>query len=140
MKGRQWGRVLAIDPTHRGFGFAVLEDSGRLVDWGVKDLSGGRPAAWLKAVRDLVAWYLPDALAVEDCAARESRRGRHARAFTAKVLALAKELKVGRSVCARAMSDSPVPARRTEGAGRHRARGAFPRNCPAGSRPSASPG
>lgn len=94
MKRRTWGRVLAIDPTHRGFGFAILEDTGRFVDWGVKDMSGRKPDAWLRAVHDLVEWYLPDAIAVEDCKARESRRGRHARAFIAKLLALAKELKL----------------------------------------------
>lgn len=30
-------RVLAIDPSTRGFGFAVLEAPNRLIDWGVKE-------------------------------------------------------------------------------------------------------
>lgn len=30
-------RVLAIDPSTRGFGFAVLEGPNRLIDWGVKE-------------------------------------------------------------------------------------------------------
>ena len=30
-------RVLAIDPSTRGFGFAVLEGPERLIDWGVKE-------------------------------------------------------------------------------------------------------
>jgi len=30
-------RVLAIDPSTRGFGFAVLEGPSRLIDWGVKE-------------------------------------------------------------------------------------------------------
>jgi Holliday junction resolvasome RuvABC endonuclease subunit len=93
---KRWGRVLAIDPTHRGFGFAILEESGRLVDWGVKDLDGKKSGAWLLAVRELTERYLPDAIVVEDCAAAESRRGRRARAFTLKALALAKALKLGR--------------------------------------------
>ena len=31
-------RVLAIDPTPRGFGYAILEGSTDLVDWGVKSV------------------------------------------------------------------------------------------------------
>lgn len=32
---RRPGRILAIDPTPRGFAFAVLEGTELLVDWGV---------------------------------------------------------------------------------------------------------
>lgn len=30
-------RILAIDPTTRGFGFGILEAPERLIDWGVKE-------------------------------------------------------------------------------------------------------
>jgi len=68
-------RVLAIDPTVRGLGYAVIEGGTRLVDW------GGRRARYGKKnrhsvgrVAELIARYEPDALVIEDCAARESRR------------------------------------------------------------------
>jgi hypothetical protein len=33
-------RVLAIDPTHRGFGYVILEGPERLIDWGTRHVPG----------------------------------------------------------------------------------------------------
>ena len=35
-------RILAIAPSFRGFGYAVLEDNDTLVDWGVKTVQGNK--------------------------------------------------------------------------------------------------
>ena len=35
-------RILAIAPSSRGFGFAVLEGQEKLVDWGVKSIKGDK--------------------------------------------------------------------------------------------------
>lgn len=68
-------RVLAIDPSSRGLGFAVLEDPCRLIDWGVKRLRSSNPrAARIAAAVQLLRWYEPDHLMIEDHRARGARR------------------------------------------------------------------
>ncbi len=67
-------RVLAIDPTHRGFGYAVFEGPLRLVDWGTRDVRGAKNVSCIEATARLIALYRPSALIVEDGAARGSRR------------------------------------------------------------------
>jgi hypothetical protein len=59
-------RVVAIDPTSRGFGFAVLEDSTFLVDWGTKDVGRADDTKTLRHVRAIVLRYDPDAIVLED--------------------------------------------------------------------------
>ena len=31
-------RIIAIDPTTKGFGFAVMEGPEDLIDWGIKEV------------------------------------------------------------------------------------------------------
>ena len=75
-------RVLSVDPTTCGVGYAVLERRSRLVDWGIKRVKGddknGRSA---KAVAGLLRWYAPDLLAVEDCSGPGGRRCPRVRAL-----------------------------------------------------------
>ncbi|HEX4826347.1 MAG TPA: hypothetical protein VFV19_18755 [Candidatus Polarisedimenticolaceae bacterium] len=65
---------MAIDPTSRGFGYAVLEGATRLIDWGTKDTRRADSAAALDQATALVEHYRPDALIVEDTSHRDSRR------------------------------------------------------------------
>ena len=67
-------RVLSIDPTTKGFGFAVLEGPAMLIDWGVKHASGERNGGCLKQATELICRYQPDVLIVEQTAARGARR------------------------------------------------------------------
>lgn len=67
-------RVLAIDPTHRGFGYVIFEGPLRLVDWGTRDVRGAKNACCVQAVSRLVELYRPDAMILEDSGARGSRR------------------------------------------------------------------
>jgi hypothetical protein len=70
--------LLAIDPTSRGFAFAVLEAPAFLVDWGSKTCrpkSGGV----VRKVDELLSRYKPDVLVLEDLAADGARRRRRAR-------------------------------------------------------------
>jgi RNase H-fold protein (predicted Holliday junction resolvase) len=69
-------RVLAIDPSTRGFGFAVLERPNRLIDWGVKETKKNKNVRTLKLIEDLIDRYLPNVIAVEDYAGKGSRRCR----------------------------------------------------------------
>jgi hypothetical protein len=70
--------VLAIDPTSRGFAFAVLEAPAFLVDWGER-IVPPRRSALLHRVGDLLAYHRPAVLVVEDVAAKDCRRRRRAR-------------------------------------------------------------
>ena len=67
-------RVLAIDPTTRGFGFAVLEGPDRLVDWGVKTVKQDKHAGCLVKVREIIALYQPTVLVIENAQGQGSRR------------------------------------------------------------------
>lgn len=66
-------RTLAIDPTTSGFGFAVLEGSERLVDWGLARLEKPDDALYQKRIERLLDRIEPQILVLEDM--RDSRRG-----------------------------------------------------------------
>lgn len=58
-------RRLAVTPSTRGFGFAVLE-GGKLVDWGVKAVTGDKNPRSLTKVEELLTFYQPTCLVLED--------------------------------------------------------------------------
>jgi len=68
--------VLAIDPSTRGFGFAVFEGPNQLIDWGVKETKVDKNKRSLKLINELVNDYQPYAMVVEDYAGKGSRRCR----------------------------------------------------------------
>jgi hypothetical protein len=70
--------LLAIDPTSRGFAFAVLEAPAFLVDWGSKSATTGN-GSLVRKVDALFRRYQPDALLLEDLAADGARRRKRAR-------------------------------------------------------------
>jgi len=68
-------RVLALDPSSRGTGFAVLEGPELLIDWGVKaPAKEDKNAHAIQQVAELAEFYSPDVIAVEDYAGKGSRR------------------------------------------------------------------
>jgi hypothetical protein len=67
-------RILAIDPSTRGFGYAVLEGSERLIDWGVKETRTEKTKRALASIADLIGLYQPRVLVLEDYAGKGSRR------------------------------------------------------------------
>jgi Holliday junction resolvasome RuvABC endonuclease subunit len=92
-KSRRGRRILAIDPTSRGFGYSVVE-AGTLVDWGVRNVTGNRHDECLRLIAALLEQYHVDVLAVEDHTARGSRRTPRVQAL----LVAAAELGAGRRV------------------------------------------
>ena len=68
--------VLAIDPSTRGFGFAVLEGPNRLIDWGVKETKTDKNRRTLKIIAALIDQYEPSVIVLEDYAGKGSRRCR----------------------------------------------------------------
>lgn len=72
-------RILAVDPTHRGFGYVVFEGPERLVDWGVSHVQGPKNRASIAAVGELISRYRPQIMILEDVTARDCRRRRRVR-------------------------------------------------------------
>lgn len=87
-------RVLAIDPTTKGFGFAVLEGPAMLIDWGVKHASGERNRGCLKQATELIRRYQPDVLIVEHTTTRGAQRCARVRQLIEDLLALASDRRV----------------------------------------------
>jgi hypothetical protein len=87
-------RVLAIDPSTRGFGFTVLEGPERLVDWGVKETKIDKKRRCLKLIEDLIDRYLPSVIVVEDYAGKGSRRCRRIQVLINDISKLALKRKV----------------------------------------------
>jgi len=87
-------RVLAIDPFSRGFGFAVLEGPGDLVDWGFRQSRDCTQRASIEKVSQLIRQYQPDVIVVEDCRDPSCRRRQRARSLIRSISALAAELTV----------------------------------------------
>ena len=70
-------RVLAIDPTSRGFAFAVLEAPAFLVDWGER-IVPARNGGLLRKVDELLARYESTLFVIEDLAVPAARRRKRA--------------------------------------------------------------
>ncbi len=79
-------RVLALDPTSGGIGFAVLEGPHQLIDWGVKSAPERTPHYALWLIEALIARYEPDVIVLEDCEACGSRRCPRVRALIRQIV------------------------------------------------------
>src|SRR5262245_41807339 len=91
----QFRRVLAIDPTHRGFGFGVLEArEDLLIDWGVSQVSGDKKANTARKVAGLIHRYAPSAVIVEDTGHPKCLRRAQGRAVIKAIGALARTMEV----------------------------------------------
>lgn len=92
-------RVLAIDPSPPGFGYAVLEGDARLVDWGLAHVTGAnKNAKSVGRCADLLRLYRPQVLAVEDCASQACRRRDRARVLIHEFTVVAQRLAVETTV------------------------------------------
>jgi Holliday junction resolvasome RuvABC endonuclease subunit len=88
-------RILAIAPSTRGFGFAVLEGQETLVDWGINTVKkGDKNKQSLAKVEKLIAQYQPGVLALEDASAKNSRRSPRIRKLSRQIIKMAANRKV----------------------------------------------
>ena len=85
----KYPRILAIAPSTRGFGFAVVEGINTLADWGVKSTKGNKTRECLLKVDDLISHYHPDVIVLEDASAKGSRRSRRIRVVIQAIAKLA---------------------------------------------------
>lgn len=63
-----------MDPTSRGYAFAVLEGPDRLVDWGTTQVPKLKRREYLKRIAALVERYQPKAIILESPRGKGSRR------------------------------------------------------------------
>ena len=76
MKHKSLTRILALDPHPRSFGYVVVENSSRLLDWGVSSYRGKYGAANVlvhKRLMQLLDLWRPAALVLHK-AVKKSRR------------------------------------------------------------------
>jgi hypothetical protein len=69
-------RIFALDPTTKGFGYAVFETPFHLVDWGLAHVSGEKESGAIARFKELLDQYRPDIVILEDSTAPGSRRPR----------------------------------------------------------------
>ena len=67
-------RIFAVDPTTKGFGYAVFETPFHLVDWGLAHVSGEKESGAVARFEELLDQYRPDIVILEDPTAPGSRR------------------------------------------------------------------
>ncbi|MEM8484445.1 MAG: hypothetical protein AAF564_02795 [Bacteroidota bacterium] len=69
-------RVVAIDPTSHGYGFVVFEGPAKLVDWGHTQIRPAGRTECLESIAQLLAWYNPAVVVLEDWQSPKSRRSK----------------------------------------------------------------
>jgi Holliday junction resolvasome RuvABC endonuclease subunit len=86
--------LLAIDPMYRGFGFALFEKPNSLIDWGITDIRLKVNSRSLRRIEQLIDFYHPDRIVLEDIRGESSRRCKRVEQLLGKIRLLAKEKKV----------------------------------------------
>lgn len=82
-------RILAIAPSTRGFGFAVVEGQETLVDWGVKSIKGDKNNGSVTKIEELIAHYQSGVLVLPDYSTKHSRRSARIRELSQRIIAMA---------------------------------------------------
>ena len=88
-------RILAIAPSTRGFGFAVMEGENALIAWGVKTVApGDKNRQSLTKVKGFIAQYPPDVLVLPDVAAKDANRARRIQSLHRQIVTVARRSKI----------------------------------------------
>ncbi len=89
--------VLAIDPTSRGFGYALFEGSLSPINWGVKEArikNKFKNARYIKMIEELIEFYGPEVIVIEKHSDDESKRCKRVQQLLSEISSLAKRRKV----------------------------------------------
>lgn len=84
-------RLFALDPTTKGFGYAIFELPFRLVEWGLAHVSGEKHSGAIAQFEKFLTRFRPDALVLEDTEAPGSRRHPRVRRLIDALVKLARE-------------------------------------------------
>jgi Holliday junction resolvasome RuvABC endonuclease subunit len=87
-------RVLAIAPSTRGFGFAVLEGAETLADWGATEVKRAKNVQALAKIERLIVHYQPDVLVLPDALGKNSRRSPRIKSLCQEIAVLAETRKI----------------------------------------------
>jgi Holliday junction resolvasome RuvABC endonuclease subunit len=90
----QYPRILAIAPSTRGFGYAVIEGHRFLVHWGVTSIEVDKNSGSIRKVEEMIALYKPQVMVLEDTAAKESRRSPRIKVLTKRLVTVAESHKM----------------------------------------------
>jgi hypothetical protein len=85
--------ILALTPSARGLGFAVLEGHDQLHEWGVKSGKGDKNKVAIKRVKQLIASNRPEVIVLSDM--KNARRDLRIKALNRQIMAVAKTHKIG---------------------------------------------
>jgi Holliday junction resolvasome RuvABC endonuclease subunit len=66
--------ALAIDPTPRGFGYALFEGPQTPLDWGTTEIRSEKNENSLERIKKLIKFYSPEILVLENCSDDQGRR------------------------------------------------------------------
>jgi hypothetical protein len=99
-------RILAISISSRGFGYAVLQGDGWLVDYGKKIINKDKNARVLGHIEKLIASKQPDVLVLHDMNAKGTHRDPRIKQLHRNIITMARKLKL------KVMKISPIELRR----------------------------
>lgn len=94
-------RIFALDPSNKGFGYAVFELPFRLVECGFAHVSGDKNAGATVRFEKLLIRFRPDTVVLEDAEAPGSRRHPRVRRLAETLAKLARERGIAVSTVAR---------------------------------------
>jgi hypothetical protein len=84
--------ILALTPSARGLGLAVLEGHDQLHDWGVKSGKGDKNKVAIKRVKELIASNRPEVIVLTDM--KSAQRDPRIKALNRQIIAVAKTHKI----------------------------------------------
>lgn len=87
-------RLLAVDPTTRGFGFVVLEGPDSLIEWGTREAKGEKNLRSLDRIGELLQLYHPGLIVLEETNTLRSRRCNRVRDLAEGIRDLTSERKI----------------------------------------------
>ncbi len=86
--------TLSVAPTTRGIGYCAIENPGSLVDWGLKAVTGDKNVESLKKVRELIEYFCPTRLVLQDVSKPDCRRADRIVRLSEAIILLAKKCAV----------------------------------------------
>lgn len=86
--------VLAIDPSPRGFGYALFESPKKPLDWGVTDIRIQTARRSEQRIMKLINFYQPEVIVLEDCSKDKSRRCIRVKNLISEILKFAQLKKI----------------------------------------------